>query len=100
MISILIDPGFQPTPALPVIPPPERCHSDLPFPLDREIVNFLRQWSEPVLTWQMANAVAAALNPKGRAERRELTKQILSRITPLVRAQRIRRIGRRYLALR
>lgn len=85
---------------MPVIPAPKRIQSDPPFPLDREIVNFLRQWSEPVLTWQMANAVAAALNPKSRAERRELTKEILSRITPLVRARRIRRIGRRYLALR
>ena len=100
MISILIDPTVRPTPAMPVIPPPERNQSDPLFPLDREIVNFLRQQAEPVSTWQVANAVAAALNPASRSEKRELITRILARITPLVYARFIRRVGRRYLALR
>ena len=75
-------------------------HPDPPYPLDRDIVNFLRDQPEAIRTWEMANAVAAGLNPPNRAERRELILQILSRITPLVRSRFVRRVGRKYLALR
>jgi hypothetical protein len=97
---ILIDPCYRPVPTFPILPAPKPIQSDLPFPLDREIVNFLREQPAPVATWWMANTVANALKPINRAERRELTQKILSRITPLIYARRIRRIGRKHLALR
>lgn len=97
---IFYDPGYQPTPALPVLPPVKPVQSDPPFPLDREIVNFLRDQPEAVTTWAMVNGVAAALNPPNRSESRELKKQILGRITRLVHLRYIRRVGRNYLALR
>jgi hypothetical protein len=97
---IFIDPCFQPAPALPVFPPIKPVQSDPPFPLDREIVNFLRNQQEAVPTWTMVNGVAAALNPANRSESRELKKQILGRITRLVHLRHIRRVGRHYLALR
>jgi hypothetical protein len=94
------DPGYQPKPALPVIKQVKRVQPDPPFPLDREIVNFLRDQPEAVPTWTMANSVAAALKPANRSQRRELTTQVLSRITPLVYARLVRRVGRNLLALR
>jgi len=100
MISIFIDPGYTPAPALPVLPPVKPVVPKPEFPLDREIVNFLRDQPEAVPTWRMANAVAAALNPGSRSERRELITRILARITPLVYARFIRRVGRRHLAVR
>jgi hypothetical protein len=95
-----IDVCYQPTPALPVLQPVKPVQSDPPFPLDRKIVDFLRDQPEAVSTWAMVNGVAAALNPANRSESRELKKQILSRITPLVYARRVRRVGRKYLTLR
>lgn len=97
---IFYDPGYQPKPALPVIQHVKPVRPDPPFPLDREIVNFLRDQPEPVSTWTMANAVAAALNPANRSKRRELKIQILSRITRLVHLRYIRRVGRNSLAVR
>lgn len=94
------DPGYQPTPALPVIQPVKLVQPDPPYPLDREIVNYLRDQPEATPTWTMANAVAIRLKPANRSQRRELIKQVLSRITRLVHAQRVRRVGRNFLALR
>jgi hypothetical protein len=94
------DPGYQPAPALPVLKPVKLNQPDPPFPLDKEIVNFLRDQPEAVETWDMVNGVAKALHPPNRCERRKLVTRILSRITPLVYARRVRRIGRNYLALR
>ena len=95
-----IDYNYKPTPALPKYPPvrivlPEPSHW-----LDREIVHFLRDQPEAVPTWSMANAVAAALNPPNRSKLRELKLQVLCRITPLVRTRYLRRVGRKYIALR
>jgi len=97
---IFIDPCYRPAPALPVLPPGKLVQSDPPFPLDRKIVNFLRDQPEAVPTWTMVNSVAAALNPANRSESRELKKQILGRITRLVHLRYIRRVGRRFLAIR
>ncbi len=97
---IFIDPCYRPAPALPVLPPVKPVQFDPAFPLDRQIVNFLRDQPEAVPTWAMVNGVAAALNPPNRSESRELKKQILSRITRLVHLRYIRRVGRNYLALR
>jgi hypothetical protein len=99
-MDIFYDPGYQPAPALPVLTPVKPVQSDPPFPLDREIVNFLRDQPEAVSTWTMVNAVAAAQHPANRAQSRELKKQILSRITRLVHLRHIRRVGRKYLTLR
>jgi hypothetical protein len=90
---ILIDPGYQPAPVLPVLQPVKPVRSDPLFPLDREIVNFLRDQPEAVRTWQMVNAVAAALRPANRSESRELKKRILARITPLIYTRHLRRVG-------
>jgi hypothetical protein len=95
-----IDPCFKAVPALPVLPPVKPMQSDPPFPLDCAIVNFLKDQPEPVRTWDMVNSVAAALHPPNRSESRELKTRILARITPLVYARRVRRIGRKYLTLR
>jgi hypothetical protein len=100
MIDVFIDPTFQPAQGLPVFPPVKRIESEPQNPLDREIVSFLRDQREAVPTWRMANTVAAALNPASRSEKRELITRILARITPLVYARFIRRVGRRHLALR
>ena len=97
---VLIDYAFRPAPVLPVLPPVKPVQSGLPHPLDREIVNFLRHQPEAVKTWDMVNSVTSALNPDNRTERRELTKRIMARISPLVYAHRLRRVGRNYLALR
>jgi hypothetical protein len=97
---IFYDPGYQPTPALPVFPPVKLNQPDPSFPLDREIVNFLRDQPEAVETWDMVNAVASAQHTANRTEKRELIKQILSRITRLVHFRYIRRVGRKLLALR
>ena len=94
---ILIDVCYKPVHALPVVPPFKPSHEDPPYPLDREIVNFLRDQQEVVETWKMVNAVAASLNPKNRSESRALKLQIMARITPLVYARRVRRVGRKYL---
>ena len=100
MISVFVDPGYQPPPVLPALPPVKLNQPDPPAPLDREIVNFFRSQSEPVSTWEMVNAVAASFSPPNRAASRELKEQILSRITPLVRNQYLRRVGKGYLSLR
>jgi len=97
---ILIDPGFRPAQPLPVYPPVKLIQSDPLFPLDREIVGFMRDQAQAVSIWTMVNAVAAALNPTSRTESRELKKRILARITPLIYARRLRRVGRKYLVLR
>ena len=97
---IFIDPGYQPVSKLPIIPHVKPVQPDPLFPLDLEIVNYLRDQPEAVPNWTMANAVAAALRPLNRSARRDLTMQILSRITPLNRARVVRRVGRHYLALR
>jgi hypothetical protein len=83
-----------------VIPSQRLVQPDPEFPLDREIVNFLRNQPGPIGTWAMVNAVATACHPASRDESRELTMRILSRITPLVYANRVRRVGRNYLSLR
>lgn len=83
-----------------MLPPVKLNLPDPPFPLDREIVDYLRDQAEAVPIWTMVNSVAAALRPANRSESRELKKRLLSRITPLVRARHIRRVGRKFLALR
>ena len=83
-----------------VLPPVKPAQSDPPLPLDREIVDFLRNGPEAVRTWQMVNSVATALHPANRFESRELKKRVLSRITRLVHARHMRRVGTKYLALR
>jgi hypothetical protein len=98
-MDIFYDPGYQPRPALPVLQRSKLVQPDPPYPLDREIVNFLRGQPQATPIWTMANAVAAALNPANRAERRALTTEILSRITPLVYARLVKRVGRNFLAL-
>lgn len=95
-----IDPCYQPTPVVPVIQHVKPMQSDPSFPLDKEIVNFIRDQPEAVSTWAMANAVANDLQPGNRTKNRELKIQILGRITRLVHLQFIRRVGRNYLALR
>lgn len=97
MFSVFIDPGYQPAPALPVIPQPKLNQPEPSYPLDREIVKFLRNQSEPVSAWTMANAVAASLGPPNRAARRDLTTQIVGRITRLIHTRYLRRVGRNYL---
>jgi len=100
MFSVFIDPGYEPPPVLPALPPVKLNQPEPPFPLDREIVNFMRDQSEPVSTWTMVNAVAASFNPPTRAASRQLKEQILSRVTPLVRDRYLRRIGKGYYTLR
>jgi hypothetical protein len=97
---ILIDPCYEPAPAMPVFPPVKLAQPDPPFPLDLKIVNFLRDQPEAVPTWSLVNCVAASCHPANRSESRELKLRILRRITPLVYANRLRRVGRNYLALR
>jgi hypothetical protein len=97
---IFYDPGYQPMPVRPVLPPVKLNLPDPPFPLDREIVVFLREQQEAVPIWTVVNGVAAALHPANRFESRELKKRILSRITRLVRTRHIRRVGRKHLVLR
>jgi len=48
----------------------------------------------------MANAVADALHPTSRSDRWALKLRILFRMTPLIYARRLQRVGRKYLALR
>ena len=100
MISVFIDPGYRPAPVLPALPPIKLNQPEPPFPLDREIITFMRDQSEPVSTWAMVNAVAASFAPPNRAASRELKKQILARITRLVHTRYLRRVGRKYLTLR
>jgi len=97
---IFYDPGCKPTPALPVISQVNTSRPDPAFPLDREIVDFVRDQPEAVPTWTMVNDVAAALRPPNRSASRELKKQILSRKTRLIHLGYIRRVGRNLLALR
>jgi hypothetical protein len=97
---IIIDPCYHPAPVLPVFPPTNPVQPDPPFPLDREILNFLRDQPETVPTWTIVNAVAASLHPANRSASRELKKSILARITPLIYAHCLRRVGRKYLTLR
>ena len=100
MFSVFIDPGYKPPPVLPALPPVKLDQTEPPFPLDREIVNFMRDQSEPISAWAIANAVAAALNPPNRAASRDLKLQILGRITRLIHTRYLRRAGRDYLTLR
>lgn len=100
MFSVFIDPGYTPSPVLPALPPVKLDQPEPPFPLDREIVNFMRDQSEPISTWAMVNAVAASFHPANRAASRELKKQILGRITRLVHTRHLRRVSRKYLTLR
>ena len=67
---VFYDPGYQPAPTMPVCPPVKPIQPDPPFPLDREIVNFLNNEPEAVSTRRMVNAVAAALHPANRGEPR------------------------------
>lgn len=98
-ISIFVDPGFEPPPLLPALPPVKLNQPEPSFPLDREIVTFLRDLSEPVSAWALANGIAAILNPPNRNARRELKLQILGRITQLIHARYVRRVGK-YLTIR
>ena len=100
MFSVFIDPGYEPPPVRPALPPVQLEHSEPSFPLDREIVNFFRDQSEPVSTWTMVNAVAEALHPSNRDASRKLKLQILSRIAPLVQNRYLRRVGKGYYILR
>jgi len=100
MFSVFIDPGYTPPPVLPALPPVKLGQPDPPFRLDREIVNFLRDQSEPISAWTLANGVAAALHPPNRTASRELKLQILGRITRLIHTRYLRRAGRGYLTLR
>jgi hypothetical protein len=100
MISILIDPGYQPPRPLPVVPQVKLDQPEPSYPLDVAIVNFMQDQSEPISTWSMVNSVAATFHPPNRAASRELKKQILGRITRLVHSRRLRRVGRKYLTLR
>jgi hypothetical protein len=100
MISVFIDPGYQPPQILPALPAVKLNQPEPPFPLDHEIVNFMRNQSEPISAWALANGVAAALYPPNRKARRELKLQILGRITRLIHTRYLRRVGRDYLALR
>ena len=79
-MDIFYDPGYEPKPALPVIQTVKPQQPDPPFPLDREIVKFLRDQPEAIATWGMVNTVAAAQHPANRSLGRELKKQILARI--------------------
>ena len=98
---IFYDPGYKPASPLPVVPQPKLNQPEPSFPLDRAIVNFMRdQPPEPISTWFMVNGVAASFGPSNRAASRELKKQILGRITRLVHFDYLRRIGRHYLTLR
>ena len=97
---IFFDPGYKPTPALPVSKQVKPVRPDPPFPLDREIVKFLRDQPVPVSPWTMAKGVADARNPASRSERRELTLQIFSRITRLIHHWYVRRVGRNLLTYR
>jgi hypothetical protein len=97
---IFYDPGYQPTPTLPVLQLLKPKQSDPSFPLDQKIVNFLRGQPEAVSTWTIANAVAVTLNPANRSQRRELTVQIPGGIAQHVHFGCIRRVGRNYLTLR
>ncbi len=98
-ISIFVDPGFEPPPVLPALPPVKLNQPEPSFPLDREIVNFMRDQSEPISAWTLANGVAAALNPPNRNARRELKLQILGRITRMIHTGYVRRVGK-YLTIR
>lgn len=100
MFSVFFDPGYEPPPVLPALPPVKLEQPEPPFPLDREIVNFMRDQSEPISVWAMVNSVAATFHPPNRAASRELKKQILARITRLVHTRYLRRVGRKYLTLR
>jgi len=100
MFSVFIDPGYEPPTVLPALPPVKLDQPDPPFPLDREIVNFMRDQLEPISAWALANGVAAALHPPNRNARRELKLQILGRITRLIHTGYLRRVGRDYLTLR
>ena len=100
MFSVFYDPGYEPPPVLPALPPVKLNQPEPSSPIDREIVNFLRDQPEAVSTWAMVNAVAASLNPSNRTASRELKAHILSRITPLVQNLYLRRVGRGYLTLR
>ena len=100
MFSVFFDPGYEPPPVLPALPPVKLDQPDPPFPLDREIVNFLRDQSEPISAWALANGVAAALHPPNRNARRELKLQILGRITRLIQTRYLRRVGRDFLTMR
>jgi len=95
-----IDVCYQPGLSLPVLPPAKPVRPDPPFPLDREIVNFLRDQPVPVSPWTMAKGVVDARNSASRSERRELTLQILFRITRLIHLGHIRRVGRDLLTFR
>jgi hypothetical protein len=86
---ILIDPTYRPAQVMPVFPPVKPAQPDPPLPLDREIVNFLRDQPEAVGTWSLVNAVAAACHPANRSESRELKLRILRRIRPLVYSYRV-----------
>lgn len=97
---ILYDPGYCPTPKIQTIANLPRTVPEPRFPLDREIVNFLRGQSEPVSPWTMASSVARSMNLKSRSERREMTIRLMSRITRLIHLQYVRKVGRKYITLR
>jgi hypothetical protein len=50
---IFVDPTYSPRPILPAFPAIKPVQPDPPFPLDREIVRYLRNQPEAVPTWTM-----------------------------------------------
>ena len=100
MLSILIDPTFNPAPiGLAARELIANSHRQLQHPLDLEIVETLRKSTEALGTWRVINQVARSLPARTRMEGRANRKAVLSRVTPLVRAGFLRRVGRSSLAL-
>jgi hypothetical protein len=98
MISILIDPTFQPPPlAIPARTLVANPIRQPQHPVDQRILSVLRDAPEPISAWRVANVVASDLHPASRTENRALRLQVLNRITRLVTAGFARRIGRSFL---